>query len=120
MRENREVPRSPAVSTDAPSGMVRGVADRHWAGREGNADGGKPSMNDGGKSDGPVLPAKLPNNSGLPGAEVVEGRGPAKGNTAGETRPGRSAGLGVSSDLDRVRQVARKDKDGGSLRSFIT
>ena len=45
------------------------------------------------------------------GAEVVEGRGPAEGNTASETRPGRSAGLGVSSDLDRVRQVARKDKD---------
>ena len=30
MRENREVPRSPAVSTDAPSWMVRGVVDRHW------------------------------------------------------------------------------------------
>jgi hypothetical protein len=30
------------------------------------------------------------------GAEVVEGRGPAKGNTASETRPGRSAGMGVS------------------------
>jgi group II intron reverse transcriptase/maturase len=28
---------------------------------------------------------------------------------ARETRPGRSAGLGVSSDLDRVRRVARKD-----------
>jgi hypothetical protein len=30
MRENREVPRSPVVSTDAPSWMVRGVVDRHW------------------------------------------------------------------------------------------
>jgi hypothetical protein len=30
MRENREVPRSPAVSTDASSWMVRGVVDRHW------------------------------------------------------------------------------------------
>jgi RNA-directed DNA polymerase len=68
-------------------------------------------MNDRGKSDGPVLPAKLPNKPGEPGAEVVEGRGPAKGNTASETRPGRSAGQGVSSDLDRVRQVARRDKD---------
>jgi group II intron reverse transcriptase/maturase len=28
-----------------------------------------------------------------------------------QTRPGRSAGPGVSSDLDRVRQVARKDRD---------
>jgi RNA-directed DNA polymerase len=47
----------------------------------------------------------------MAGAEVVEGRGPAKGNTASESRPGRSAGLGVSSDLDRVRQLARRDKE---------
>ncbi|MCW2934196.1 MAG: hypothetical protein JWM19_5158 [Actinomycetia bacterium] len=32
-------------------------------------------------------------------------------NTDGETRPGRSAGPGVSSGLGRVREVARKDKD---------
>ena len=42
---------------------------------------------------------------------MVEGRGLPEGNTASETRPGRSAGQGVSSDLDRVRQVARKDRD---------
>jgi hypothetical protein len=30
---------------------------------------------------------------------------------AGETRPGRSAGQGVSRDLDRVRQVAVRDKE---------
>ena len=29
MRENREVPRSPAVSVDASSWMVRGVVGRH-------------------------------------------------------------------------------------------
>ena len=68
-------------------------------------------MHDHEKSDRPVLPAKPPNNPGVPGAEAVEGRGLPEGNTAGETRPGRSAGLGVSSDLDRVRQVARKDRD---------
>jgi RNA-directed DNA polymerase len=33
------------------------------------------------------------------------------GNTAGETRPGRSAGQGVSSGLDRVREVAGRDKE---------
>ena len=44
-------------------------------------------------------------------AEAVEGRGPGKGNAASETRPGRSAGVSVSSGLDRVRQVARRDKD---------
>jgi hypothetical protein len=68
-------------------------------------------MHDHEKSDRPVLPVKPPNKPGDPGAEVVEGRGLPEGNTAGETRPGRSAGLGVSSDLDRVRQVARKDRD---------
>jgi group II intron reverse transcriptase/maturase len=47
----------------------------------------------------------------MAGAEVVEGRGPAEGNTGSESRPGRSAGQGVSSDLDRVRQLARKDKE---------
>src|SRR5450631_1751646 len=68
-------------------------------------------MNERRKSDDRVVPEILPNNPGEPGAEVVEGRRSAKGNAAGETRPGRSAGLGVSSDLDRVRQVARRDKD---------
>jgi RNA-directed DNA polymerase len=68
-------------------------------------------MNERRKSDGPVVPAKPSNKPGRPGAEAVEGRGPGKGNAASETRPGRSAGLSVSSDLDRVRQAARKDKD---------
>src|SRR5271166_1255426 len=69
-------------------------------------------MNDRGKSDGPVLPTKPLNKPAvMAGAEVVEGRGPAEGSTASESRSGRSAGMGVSSDLDRVRQVARKDKD---------
>ena len=67
-------------------------------------------MNERRESDGRVVPQKPPNNLGGPGAEVVEERRPAKGNAASETRPGPSAGLGVSSDLDRVRQVARRDK----------
>ena len=66
-------------------------------------------MNGCGKSDGPVVPANPPNKAAA--AEAGEERGPAKGNTAGETRPGRSAGPGVSSELGRVREVARRDKD---------
>jgi hypothetical protein len=65
MRENREVPWSPVLV------MV-------GSGREGNADGGNPLMHDGGKSDGLVVPAKLPNKTALVVAEVVEkeaGRG---------------------------------------------
>ncbi len=42
---------------------------------------------------------------------MVEGRGLAEGNTDDLPRPGRSAGPGVSSGLDRVREVARADKD---------
>ena len=68
-------------------------------------------MNERGKSDSPVVPAKPPNKVGLPAAEVVEERGLAKRNTNSTTRPGRSAGQDVSSGLDRVREVARRDKD---------
>jgi RNA-directed DNA polymerase len=42
---------------------------------------------------------------------VVEERGPAKGNTAGKTRPGPRAGQDAKSALDRVRRAAQKDRD---------
>jgi RNA-directed DNA polymerase len=64
-----------------------------------------------GKSDDLVVPTKLPNNAQGGAAEVVEGRGSPKGNAASETRPRHGAGVGVSSDLGRVRRVARKDRD---------
>jgi RNA-directed DNA polymerase len=59
----------------------------------------------------PVIPAKSPNKAGLPAAEAAEERGMAKGNTTSTTRPGRSAGQDVSSGLERVREMARKDKE---------
>ena len=68
-------------------------------------------MHDRGKSDDPVVPAKPPNNAQGGAAEAVEERGSPEGNTASETRPGRRAGQGVPSELGRVCQVARKDKD---------
>ena len=68
-------------------------------------------MNERRKSDGPVIPTKLSNKAVDADAEAVEERGPGKGSASSETRPGRRAGLSVSSDLDRVRRVARKDKD---------
>jgi len=70
--------------------------------------GGKPGMNGHGQSDRPVVPAISLNKAAA--AEAGEERGRTEGNTAGETRPGRSAGLSVSSELDRVRQVAVRDK----------
>src|SRR6201998_713618 len=65
-------------------------------------------MNERGKSDSPVVPAKPPNKAMA--AEVVEERGLAKENTDSSTRSGRRAGSGVPSGLDRVREVARKDR----------
>ena len=66
-------------------------------------------MNEHGESDRSVVPANPPTKAAA--AEAGEERGPAKGNAASETRPGRSAGPGVSSGLDRVREVARRDKE---------
>src|SRR6516164_5251301 len=68
-------------------------------------------MYGGGKSDGPVVPANLPNKTAQAVAETGEGRGPAKGNTASKTPPGHSAGSEASNALERVREVARRDKD---------
>ena len=74
-------------------------------------------MNDRGKSDGPVVPAKPPNNARVAAAEAVEGRGPAKGNAASKTRPGRSAGQSAPSALERVRQVAREGQGSAVHRA---
>ena len=68
-------------------------------------------MDDHEQSDGRVLPVKLPNNAQGGAAEAVEGRRSAKGNTAGETRPGLGAGQGAPSGLGRVRRVAATDKE---------
>jgi len=67
-------------------------------------------MNEHGKSDSPVVPAKPPNKTTVVVAEVVEERGLAKGNTDSATHPGRSAGTGVPHALDRVREVAQRDR----------
>ena len=68
-------------------------------------------MNERGKSDGRVVPSRPANKAAVAEAEPVEGRRPAEGNTASKTRPGRSAGQGALSALERVREVARRDKE---------
>jgi RNA-directed DNA polymerase len=68
-------------------------------------------MRERGKSDSPVVPAKPPNNAASAVAEAVEERGLPEGNAASKTRPGRRAGQGPPSALDRVRRIAEKDKD---------
>jgi RNA-directed DNA polymerase len=70
-------------------------------------------MHERGKSDRPVVPARLLNNAAqaVAVAEAVEGRGLPKGNAASKTRPGHRAGRGASSALDRVRHIAQQDKE---------
>src|SRR6266542_382201 len=66
-------------------------------------------MHERGKSDRLVVPANPPNKAMA--AEVGEGRGRAKGHTAGKPHPGHSAGTDASHALDRVREAARQDKE---------
>ena len=73
-----------------------------------------------GKSDGPVVPAKSPNNGDghecdpsrpvYTPAERTEGRGPAKGNPQEQTTHRTQGRDTVQRALTRVRQAARKDK----------
>jgi RNA-directed DNA polymerase len=67
-------------------------------------------MNGGGQSHGPVVPAKPANKVASATAESVEERGPAKGNTDSPARSGLSAGTRGPRGLDRVRQVAIRDR----------
>ena len=67
-------------------------------------------MYDHGQSDSPVVPAKFPNKAGRPAAEGMEGRGLAKGNPSQHTAPRAQDRVGALSALERVRQVAERDK----------
>jgi len=64
----------------------------------------------GGKSDSPIVPVKPPNKAVGTVAEVVEGRGLAKGNLPERNAPRTLSRTGVSSALGRVRQAARRDR----------
>lgn len=68
-------------------------------------------MNDQGKSDDAVVPAKLPNNvEPMSTAEVVEGRESAKGNATQRNANRTQRRPLAPSALDRVREVARRDR----------
>jgi group II intron reverse transcriptase/maturase len=63
-----------------------------------------------GKSDGSIVPEKLPNKAGKPVAEAVEERGPAKGNSPERNALRTQSRAGALSALERVRRVAEKDR----------
>ena len=67
-------------------------------------------MNEQGKSDRPVVPAKFPNKAGQPAAEGMEGRGLAKGNLPEQNALRMQSRVSVQSALERVREAAKKDR----------
>jgi RNA-directed DNA polymerase len=67
-------------------------------------------MDERGKSDSPVVPGKPPNKAEEPAAEVVEGRGLAKGNSPERNALRTPSRGGALSALERVRQAAERDR----------
>jgi Reverse transcriptase (RNA-dependent DNA polymerase) len=68
-------------------------------------------MNEHGKSDRSVVPAKSPNKAGQPAAEGMEGRGLTKGNLQQQNASRTPSRKDAPSALERVRQAASKDKE---------
>jgi RNA-directed DNA polymerase len=66
-------------------------------------------MNEYGKSDSLIVPGKSPNNVSKETAEVMEGRGLAKGNPPKRTASRTQSRTNAPSALERVRQAAKKD-----------
>jgi len=67
-------------------------------------------MHDGGKSDRPMVPAKLSNKAGQSAAETVEGRGLTEGNTNQQNASRTQRRTSAPSALERVREVAKRDR----------
>ena len=94
-RENRETPWLPAVERRGVGRRKRGAIS--------------PPCTAGGESYSGVVPAKQPNKSGKPRAEVVEERPLAKENTE-QSNPYRTQSRESGANgLGRVREVAKKD-----------
>jgi hypothetical protein len=70
----------------------------------------KPTMDGPQKSDGLVVPMKSSNETGRAVEEMMEGRSPAKGNMGRQNALRTQSREGAPSALERVRDVARKDK----------
>src|SRR5690242_8472395 len=68
-------------------------------------------MNEHGKSDRPVVPAKSLNKAGQPAAEGTEGSGLTKGNLQQQNASRTRSRTDAPSALERVRQAASNDKE---------
>jgi hypothetical protein len=96
MPENREIPCFP--SEGGREGRAGKVNDRN------------PAMRGQGKSDNPILPTKLPNKTGRPEKEVLEGRGLTKENAVQQNMRRTQGRESVPSALERIRQAAIRNK----------
>ena len=96
LRENRESPASP-------------VADGAM-GRAGKAQRRTPATHEVGQSDRSAVPTKATNKASTTAAEPAEGRDLAKGNTGGQNAPRTQSRTRAPNALDRVRQVAVRNK----------
>src|SRR5467141_57261 len=67
-------------------------------------------MNGHRKSDSPTVPMKSPNKAGQPAAEVMEGKGLAKGNPRQQNAPRTQRRQGAHSALERVRLAAARER----------
>ena len=65
-------------------------------------------MNEYGKSDSFIVPGKSPNNVSKETAEVMEGRGLAKGNSPKRNASRTQGRTKASSALERVRHAAKR------------
>jgi RNA-directed DNA polymerase len=92
---NREIPMS---------SLVDGSVDR-----SGKGTPLTPDVHDIGKSDGGIVPRKSPNNGRRP-AEAMEGRPSTEGNSMQSVTSPTQSGTDVTPGLQRVREVARRDK----------
>jgi RNA-directed DNA polymerase len=75
-------------------------------------------MNEHGKSDSLVVPEKLPNKA-EEAAEVMEGRGLAKGNLIQRNAHRTQSRGSVHSGLERVREAVKRDKSSLSTDPFL-
>ena len=79
-------------------------------GRIGKARCRNPMMDAAGKSHRPIVPGKRSNKAGRPAAEIVEGRSLNQRNPSQQNAHRTQSRESVPSALERVRQVARRDK----------
>ncbi|MDC0747884.1 reverse transcriptase domain-containing protein [Polyangium mundeleinium] len=105
-----ETPRTPGIFQHGNREILSLPGEHGAPGRSRKANGRTLETHGEGKSDGLVVPKKLPNNVASAAAEVVEGRGPAKGNTDQQNAPRTQGRTSAPSALDRVRRAAKKDR----------